>query len=102
MALQKVQALKCCPECGVHYTEGVAEDERMHARLHNRHRHGVRLPVWQDVRLATASSRLCSSGDRILLILPDDPPNRLAKVLSSFHTVENAREAMQFIERTQA
>ena len=64
----------------MHYTPGVAADERMHARLHALHRNGVRMPAWSSLQLASASHSLCSDGDRIIVVLPEDPAKHLTKV----------------------
>ncbi|KAH0434811.1 hypothetical protein IEQ34_026747 [Dendrobium chrysotoxum] len=61
--------LYSCSVCGLMYSRGVEEDERVHRKFHQDYDRGIQFKGWHNER---AVSDPWTNGDRILLILDSD------------------------------
>ncbi|AES68051.1 putative N-acetyltransferase ESCO, zinc-finger, N-acetyltransferase ESCO, acetyl-transferase [Medicago truncatula] len=67
--------LRPCSICGVRFTPGNVEDEKLHAQFHKRFTQGIQFRCWNNERVISSNK----SG-RIVLILDTDPSSHRNKV----------------------
>ncbi|KAG0584690.1 hypothetical protein KC19_3G228300 [Ceratodon purpureus] len=66
-----------CRICGLVYARGLEIDEKLHKSFHRSQLKGIHYKGWSDERVAHHVSSL---GDRVVYVLPSDPPGYLSKV----------------------
>ena len=88
---QRSFGLAKCQECGLLYSRGEVEDEKVHDAFHAAQRTarrggaGIACRGWEGERVVWTDA---ASGDRILLLTPDDPPRQWAKAKGVAASVE--------------
>lgn len=68
--------LSTCTICGLRYSRGDEEDEKIHKSFHRSHLQGVQFKGWQNERIISFSD----GDDRIILVLNGDPSQHQHKV----------------------
>ncbi|XP_028547976.1 protein CHROMOSOME TRANSMISSION FIDELITY 7 isoform X2 [Dendrobium catenatum] len=78
--------LYSCSVCGLMYSRGVEEDERVHRKFHQDYDRGIQFKGWHNERVV---SDPWTKGDRILLILDSDSSTqkRLVYLFISAHRI---------------
>jgi len=74
-----------CPSCGLVYARGEETDEKLHASFHRSQLQGIQFRGWQHERVA---AKISSKGDRIIYVVPGDPPRHLYKVMEVVRIME--------------
>ncbi|XP_031494050.1 protein CHROMOSOME TRANSMISSION FIDELITY 7 [Nymphaea colorata] len=74
-----------CSVCGLRYSRGDEEDEKLHKSFHKDYFYGVQFKGWRSERVVVA---LPDNKERILLVLDGDPPGHRDKVLEVVRIVE--------------
>lgn len=69
--------LHTCSICGLKYSRGDEEDEKVHKAFHMNYYRGIQFKGWRNERVVPTSS---GNGDRIILVLDGDPPAHRHKV----------------------
>ncbi|CAA6669863.1 unnamed protein product [Spirodela intermedia] len=77
--------LHTCSTCGMRYTRGDEDDEKLHRSFHNNYCRGIPFKGWRGERVISLDR---ATGDRIILILNDDPPGHKHKVLQMVDLLE--------------
>ncbi|XP_078433003.1 protein CTF7 isoform X2 [Wolffia australiana] len=70
--------LRRCPTCGMEYTCGDEDDEKIHRLFHDNHQRGIPFKSWRNEKVLFRDRH---TGDRIILVLDDDSPSHKHKVL---------------------
>ncbi|CAN6482269.1 unnamed protein product [Victoria cruziana] len=74
-----------CSICGLRYSRGDEEDEKLHKSFHKDYFYGVKFKGWRNERVLVV---LPDNKDRILLVSDGDPPAHRGKVLDVVRVVE--------------
>lgn len=77
--------LSTCTVCGLKYSRGDEEDEKVHKSFHRKHLQGVQFKGWHNERLVN----LFDGDDRIILVLNSDPSHHQHKVQEVVAIMEN-------------
>eukprot|EP00899_Mesostigma_viride_P018524 jgi/Mesvir1/26673/Mv20457-RA.1 len=80
-------AYATCPACGLVYACGVAEEERLHQQFHAQALRGVAFQGWRNERVI---GQVAGTGERLVLVLPGDPPGHRKKVQEVASLVQQA------------
>ncbi|XP_057851031.1 protein CHROMOSOME TRANSMISSION FIDELITY 7 isoform X2 [Cryptomeria japonica] len=67
--------LSTCIVCGLQYSRGDDEDEKVHKSFHRKHLQGVQFKGWHNERIVN----LFDGDDRIILVLNSDPSHHQHK-----------------------
>ncbi|GLI64654.1 hypothetical protein VaNZ11_007982, partial [Volvox africanus] len=73
---QRDFAVARCATCGMLYSKGLREEDRLHDLFHNAHAMAFRFPGWVSERVVLHDG----SGGRLLCVIPSDPTAQLRKV----------------------
>lgn len=74
-----------CRTCGCVYARGLESDEKIHNVFHRSHLKGISFKGWINERVA---HHVSSAGDRVIYVLPSDPPCHFNKVTEVVKVME--------------
>ncbi|XP_058751833.1 protein CHROMOSOME TRANSMISSION FIDELITY 7-like [Vicia villosa] len=67
--------LRACSTCGIEFTPGDVEDEKLHVQFHKRYTQGIQFRGWNNERVVSSDK----SG-RVIMVLENDPSSHRNKV----------------------
>ncbi|CAK8574194.1 unnamed protein product [Lathyrus sativus] len=67
--------LRACSTCGIQFTPGDVEDEKLHAQFHKRYTQGIQFRGWNHERIISSDKI-----GRVILVLDNDPSSHRNKV----------------------